>query len=99
MALTVYEVRNHTLFELYIGISEESFEALQKRHRLLRPIPIKHWDYKRHRIVYAEIDHKLPDEDARVFFESYARMIEVPDWVSLRDTGSGDSPKNPRAAA
>jgi len=85
MALTVYEVRNHTLMELYIGISEMSFEDVRKRHPLCRPIPIKHWDYRKHQIIYAEVDHKLPDEDARVFFESYAKMIEVPDWVSLRD--------------
>lgn len=87
MAVTVYEVRNSTLMELYVGISDIPFAKLSERHRFrqLRPKALHHWDYDGQRVLYAEIDHKLPDEDARVFFESYRNMVKVPDWTTLRD--------------
>lgn len=85
MAITVYEVRNQTLKELYVGFSATPFAKLKNEHHRSRPGALKHWDYRKHLIVYAEIDHKLPDEDAKTFFTSYQKMVYVPDFRTLTD--------------
>ena len=85
MALTVFELRNRSLMELYVGMDELPFDKLRSKHLRQRPKALAHWDYARHQILYSEIEHRLPDEDARVFFESYAKMVYVPDWTTLKD--------------
>ena len=85
MLVNVYEVVNKTLKEVYLGGSELPVDKLLEFHRRSPPPAIAHWDFSKHRIVYSEIEHALPQHDIGLFIESYDLSTPMPGWKTYKE--------------
>lgn len=85
IAMTVWELRNETLKELYIGPSDLSAEELKSRHQGQRPPLIAHWDPANQKIEYVELAPALTPNDAFDFIYHYVRKVAREGWKLLHD--------------
>ncbi len=79
----VYEARNETLKELFIGLTELPLNKLEARHKGGLPAAIAHWKPEAHRIIYQEVEPDL--SDAMAFVKGYAQNMEKNGWKSITE--------------
>ena len=79
----VYEARNETLKELFVGLTKLPLNELEARHKGGLPAAIAHWQLGSQRIIYQEVEPDL--DDAKAFVENYARNMENNGWKSITE--------------
>jgi len=83
MASNIFNVKNRTLKEMYVGVTQLPVGDLQARHRASPPPDIKHWDFERHDIHYDEIEHGIPDGQSGFFMRNYSMLTGLPGWRTI----------------
>lgn len=80
--MTVFEVSNEALKELYLCASALPLAGLMREHCDRPPEAIEHWK-KNQGVFFSEVE-SLPDEaEARAFMEKYAAVTERTGWKIL----------------
>ncbi len=79
----VYEARNETLKELFVGLTDLPMNQLEARHKNGLPAAIAHWKLGAQRIIYREIEADL--SDAKAFVQGYARNMAKNGWTSITE--------------
>lgn len=83
MPSNIFNVKNRTRKEMYVGVSPLAAADLKARHRASPPPDIKHWDFSRDDIHYEEVERGIPDSQSGLFMRNYSMLTGLPGWKTI----------------
>ncbi len=82
--LNILEVRNETLHELLVTVTEMNREAYLDSLRSSMSSQARHWDFDRQEIVCVEVVRSMPERLVRDFRDEYTTIATPKDWLLLK---------------
>lgn len=86
MARIVYEVKNESRKEIFIGtagVTDFSLDHLRSSHQAIPPQEIAHWRFDSEDINYRVAEEGMPDIDIPGFLEHYMSSRLQTGWTLL----------------
>ena len=86
MARIVYEVKNESRKEIFIGtagVTDFCLDHLKSSHQAIPPQEIAYWRFDSENINYRVVEEGLPDIDIPGFLDRYMSSTLLAGWTLL----------------
>ena len=81
--VSIIQVANHTLKEMYIDVTDMLFHELIDAHKRNPPNSMRHWRGEHH-IEYISLAYSIPLADTAPFIEKCVEGLRSEGWTVLR---------------